>query len=50
MCIRLLYMAQIYQSMCYFYSDSVTENWVNKLPVYDTVDGTVFAYENKEDY
>lgn len=36
--------------VCYFYSDSVTENWVNKLPVYDTVDGTVFAYENKEDY
>ena len=36
--------------VCYFYSDSVTENWVNKLPVYDTVDGTVFAYENKEGY
>lgn len=36
--------------VCYFYSDSVTENWVNKLPVYDTVDGTVFAYESKEDY
>ena len=28
----------------YFYSSSVTENWVNTLPVYNTVDGTVFAY------
>lgn len=32
----------------YFYSASVTENWVNTLPVYDTIDGTVFAYESKE--
>lgn len=36
--------------VCYFYSDSVEENWVNTLPIYDTVDGTVFAYESKEDY
>ena len=31
--------------VCYFYSEKVTENWVNKLNVYDTVQGTVFAYE-----
>ena len=36
--------------VCYFYSASVTENWVNTLPIYTEVDGTVFAYENKEDY
>lgn len=36
--------------VCYFYSASVTENWVNTLPIYDTVEGTVFAYESKEDY
>lgn len=29
----------------YFYSASVEENWVNTLNVYDTVQGTVFAYE-----
>lgn len=34
----------------YFYSAEVTENWVNTLPTYDTVEGTVFAYESKEDY
>ena len=34
----------------YFYSASVKENWVNTLPIYDTVEGTVFAYESKEDY
>lgn len=34
----------------YFYSASVTENWVNTLNTYDTVEGTVFAYykEDKE--
>ena len=36
--------------VCYFYSDYVTENWVNTLPVHKTVEGTVFAYANKEDY
>ena len=30
--------------VCYFYSTSVKDNWVNKLPIYDTVEGTVFAY------
>lgn len=34
----------------YFYSASVTENWVNTLKIYDVVDGTVFAYDNKEEY
>ena len=36
--------------VCYFYSAYVKENWVNTLPIYDTVEGTVFAYEVKEDY
>lgn len=36
--------------VCYFYSASVIENWVNTLPIYTEVDDTVFAYENKEDY
>ena len=36
--------------VCYFYSAKVKENWVNTLPIYDTVEGTVFAYESKEDY
>ena len=31
--------------VCYFYSSSITENWVNTLNVYDTIQGTVFAYE-----
>lgn len=35
--------------VCYFYSEYVTENWVNTLPVYDVVEGTVFAFENKEE-
>lgn len=34
--------------VCYFYSDSVSENWVNTLPVYCTSDGTVFAYDKEE--
>lgn len=33
----------------YFYSDYVTENWVNTLPIHDVVEGTVFAYKNKEE-
>lgn len=33
----------------YFYDESVTGNWVNTLNIYDTVGGTVFAYESKED-
>ena len=34
----------------YFYSASVTENWVNTLNIYTTEGGTVFAYESKEVY
>ena len=29
----------------YFYDVGVTDNWVNTLPIYDIVEGTVFAYE-----
>ena len=29
----------------YFYDEGVTNNWVNTLPIYDIVEGTVFAYE-----
>ncbi len=36
--------------VCYFYSESVEENWVNTLPIHKTVEGTVFAYSSKEDY
>lgn len=35
--------------VCYFYDDDVTNNWVNTLNIYDTVEGTVFAYEDKEE-
>lgn len=31
--------------VCYFYSAKTKNNWINKLPVYKEVDGTVFAYE-----
>ena len=33
------------ENVLYFYSASVTENWVNTLNTYKTVEGTVFAYE-----
>ena len=33
----------------YFYSEKVTNNWVNTLNVYCVVEGTVFAYSSKED-
>lgn len=32
----------------FFYSDTVTNNWVNTLNTYKVVDGTVFAYSSKE--
>ena len=32
----------------YFYSESVTKNWVNTLNIYSVVQGTVFAYSDKE--
>lgn len=31
--------------VCYFYSASVKENWVNSLNTYTTVEGTIFAYD-----
>lgn len=34
----------------YFYSDSITDNWVNTLNIHTTVYGTVFAYQSKEEY
>lgn len=33
----------------YCYSTSVKENWINSLSVYKTVEGTVFAYDDKGD-
>lgn len=32
----------------YFYSEEVTDNWVNTLNTYKVVEGTVFAYASKE--
>ena len=53
-------LANVYHVIChgtdlpeyvqYFYSASVEENWVNTINTYDTIEGTVFAYESKEDY
>lgn len=48
-CSVLIYGTDLPNYVCYFYADSVTNNWVNTLNVYDTVEGTVFAYENKEE-
>lgn len=31
--------------VCYFYSKYTTGKWVNTLPTYDVVEGTVFAYK-----
>lgn len=36
--------------VCYFYSEGVRDNWVNTLPIHETVGGLVFAYEDKEVY
>lgn len=46
----LIHGTDLPEYVCYFYSSSVTENWVNTLNVHDTVQGTVFAYKDKEDY
>lgn len=35
--------------VCYFYSNYVKENWVNTLNTYTVTQGTVFAYESKEE-
>lgn len=45
----LIYGTDLPENVCYFYSDSVRGNWVNTLSVYDTIEGTVFAYDDKED-
>lgn len=34
--------------VCYFYSAYVTENWVNTLNTYKTVEGSVFAYSTAD--
>lgn len=31
----------------YFFEESVSGKWVNTLPIYKTVDGTTFAYEER---
>lgn len=37
------------ENVLYFYSASLSENnWIRSLPVYDTIEGTVFAYEGGE--
>lgn len=41
----LLFDYDLPEDVLFFYSDSVEENWVNKLNVYDRVQGTVFAYK-----
>lgn len=49
-CSVLMFGTDLPEYVCYFYDDSVTNNWVNTLTIHDTVEGTVFAYESKEDY
>jgi spore germination cell wall hydrolase CwlJ-like protein len=41
----LLYGTDLPEYVHYFYSSSLTECWVNTLNTYDTIQGTVFAYE-----
>lgn len=41
----LLFDYNMPSNILYFYAESVEENWVNKLRVYDIVQGTVFAYK-----
>ena len=41
----ILYGTDLPEYVCYFYADYVTDNWVNTIPIYDVVEGTVFAYE-----
>lgn len=40
----LLYGTDLPDYVLYFYSDRVTNNWVNTLNTYTTIQGTVFAY------
>lgn len=44
----LLHGTDLPEYVCYFYADSVKNNWVNTLEVYDTVQGTVFAYSEED--
>lgn len=42
----LMYGNDLPEEVLYFYSASLSENnWIRSLPVYDTIEGTVFAYE-----
>lgn len=41
----LLYGTDLPDYVLFFYSSSVTENWVNTLNTYVTLQGTVFAYK-----
>ena len=43
----LLHGTNLPEYVLYFYSTEVKNNWVNTLPTYDTVEGTVFAYEEE---
>lgn len=42
----LMHGVSLPSNVLYFYSSSVEENWVNTLPIYAEVEGTVFAYSN----
>lgn len=42
----LYYGTDLPEYVYYFYSDKVTNNWVNTLTIYDSVQGTVFAYSD----
>ena len=46
----LLYGTDLPEYVQYFYSEKVTDNWVNTLNIYKSVGGTVFAYASKEVY
>lgn len=44
----LMYGNDLPEEVLYFYSASLSENnWIRSLPVYDTIEGTVFAYEKR---
>ena len=41
---------EVPENVLYFYSENLTENnWVKSLKVYDTVEGTVFCYDEKRE-
>lgn len=43
--IVLVHGTDLPSNILFFYSDKVTNNWVNTLNTYKTVEGTVFAYK-----